>query len=142
MKSEASTEFWRGDRHAERRPRLLLRNRIVSWVRRWFEANGFVEADTAALQVSPGNETHLHGFGTVLIRPDGSSRELYLHTSPEFAMKKLLAAGETKIYSLCHVFRNRERTALHAPEFTMLEWYRVGEPLERIMEDCVALLAL
>jgi len=111
-------------------------------IRRWFDANGFVEVDTAALQVSPGNETHLHGFGTVLIRPDGSSRELYLHTSPEFAMKKLLAAGETKIYSLAHVFRNRERTRLHAPEFTMLEWYRVGERLERIIEDCAALAAL
>jgi len=135
-------QFWRRDRHDERRARLLLRNRTTSMVRRWFEANGFIEVDTAALQVSPGNETHLHGFRTVLIRPDGASRELYLHTSPEFAMKKLLAAGEAKIYSLAHVFRDRERTRLHAPEFTMLEWYRVGEPLERIMEDCAALIAL
>ena len=111
-------------------------------VRRWFDANGFVEVDPAALQVSPGNETHLHGFRTELIDPDGSSGEVYLHTSPEFAMKKLLAAGEPRIYALAHVFRNRERTALHSPEFTMLEWYRADEPLSRIMEDCSALVAL
>lgn len=138
----ASGQFWNPGRHGERRPRLILRNRITSFARRWFEANGFVEADTAVLQVSPGNETHLHGFETALIAPNGSRRPLYLHTSPEFAMKKLLAAGETKIFSLCHVFRNREQTRLHAPEFTMLEWYRVGEPLDRIAEDCAALIAL
>ena len=114
----------------------------MSFVRRWFEANSFVEVDPAALQISPGNETHLHGFATALIGPGGSRRELFLHTSPEFAMKKLLAAGETKIYSLAHVFRNLERTSLHAPEFTMLEWYRAGEPLTRIMGDCAGLLAL
>ncbi len=116
--------------------------RIAGFVRRWFDANGFVEVDTAALQASPGNETHLHGFRTTLVRPDGSTSDAWLHTSPEFAMKKLLAAGETKIFSLTHVFRNRERTAVHAPEFTMLEWYRAGAPLARLMEDCAALLAL
>ena len=116
--------------------------RVAEFVRRWFNANGFVEVDTAALQASPGNETHLHGFRTLLVRPDLSASEAYLHTSPEFAMKKLLAAGETRIFSLSHVFRNRERTALHAPEFTMLEWYRVAAPLARLMDDCAALLAL
>jgi len=84
----------------------------------------------------------LHGFKTALISPDGSPRDAYLHTSPEFAMKKLLAAGERRIYALTGVFRNRERTALHAPEFTMLEWYRTGAPLERLIEDCAALTAL
>lgn len=138
----ASPPFWSRDRHAQRRDRLLTRTRIADFVRRWFGANGFVEVDTAALQASPGNETHLHGFRTALVRPDGSASEAYLHTSPEFAMKKLLAAGETRIFSLSHVFRNRERTALHAPEFTMVEWYRVGTPLARLMEDCAALLAL
>jgi lysyl-tRNA synthetase class 2 len=116
--------------------------RIAGFVRQWFAAKGFVEVDPAALQASPGNETHLHGFQTTLIRPDGSAGALYLHTSPEFAMKKLLAAGETQIFALAHVFRNRERTALHAPEFTMLEWYRTGAPLERLMDDCAALLPL
>jgi lysyl-tRNA synthetase class 2 len=111
-------------------------------VRRWFDAKGFIEVQPAALQVSPGNETHLHGFKTELILPDGSPHGAYLHTSPEFAMKKLLAAGEREIFTLASVFRNRERTALHAPEFVMLEWYRAYTPLERLIEDCVAVIAL
>ena len=134
--------FWRKDRHAERRARLVARTRIVSFARRWFDAKGFLEVDPAALQVSPGNETHLIGFETTLVKPDGSQAALALHTSPEFSMKKLLAAGETQIFALVHVFRNRERTALNAPEFTMLEWYRAHAPLERLMEDCAALVAL
>ena len=77
-----------------------------------------------------------------MISPDGRARPAYLHTSPEFAMKKLLAAGETRIFALARVFRNRERSALHAPEFTMLEWYRAGAPLEALMEDCAAVMAL
>lgn len=120
----------------------MARAQVLSFMRRWFDAKGFIETDPAALQASPGNETHLHGFKTALVLPDGSPREAYLHTSPEFAMKKLLAAGETQIFSLTHVFRNRERTALHAPEFVMLEWYRAGARLERIVEDCAALTAL
>ena len=107
---------------------------------RWFEAEGFVEVETSALQVSPGNETHLHAFATELIGPDGARRPLYLHTSPEFACKKLLAAGEERIFTFAPVFRNRERGALHHPAFTMLEWYRADEPYERLMEDCAAML--
>jgi lysyl-tRNA synthetase class 2 len=64
-----------------------------------------------------------------------------LHSSPEFAAKKLLAAGEERIFTLGHVFRNRERGRLHHPEFTMLEWYRAGEPYQRLFEDCAGLLA-
>jgi len=134
--------FWRRDRHAERRGRLLARAQVTTFLRRWFNAKGFIEVDPAALQASPGNETHLHGFQTALIPPDGSPRDAYLHTSPEFAMKKLLAAGEKQIFALTRVFRNRERTALHAPEFTMLEWYRADAPLERLIADCTALTAL
>jgi lysyl-tRNA synthetase class 2 len=84
----------------------------------------------------------LHGFKTALVLPDGSPHDAYLHTSPEFAMKKLLTAGERQIFSLTGVFRNREQTALHAPEFAMLEWYRVDAPLERVIEDCAAVIAL
>ncbi len=142
MSPPASPPFWSRDRHAERRDRLLARTRVASFARRWFDADDFVEVDTAALQVSPGNETHLHGFRTTLVEPNGSKNEAWLHTSPEFAMKKLLAAGETKVFSMAHVFRNRERSALHAPEFTMLEWYRVGAPLSVVMNDCARLLAL
>ena len=67
---------------------------------------------------------------------------LYLRTSPEFACKKLLAAGERRIVEFAKVFRNRERGALHHPEFTLIEWYRAGEPYEALMADCAAILAL
>ena len=115
---------------------------MSTFVRRWFDAKGFVEVQPATLQASPGNETYLHGFRTALILPDGSPHEAYLHTSPEFAMKKLLTAGERQIFALSTVFRNRERTALHAPEFVMLEWYRAYAPLECLIDDCVAIIAL
>jgi lysyl-tRNA synthetase class 2 len=98
--------------------------------------------ECGALQISPGNEAHLHAFATERIRPDGTRQSLYLHTSPEFACKKLLAAGERKIFSLGPVFRNRERGALHAPEFTMLEWYRAGESYDAVIEDCLRLVRL
>ena len=96
--------------------------------------------DPPGLQRSPGNETHLHAFATTAIGNDGVGETLYLHTSPEFSMKKLLAAGEKRIASLGHVWRNRERSALHHPEFTMLEWYRAGEPYEAVIADCLAML--
>ena len=132
--------FWRPCVHAARRPYLLARGRIAARVRAWFAENGFIEVETAALQVSPGNETHLHAFATDLIGSGNERRALYLRTSPEFACKKLLAAGESRIFDFARVFRNRERGALHHPEFTMLEWYRAGEPYEILMDDCGALM--
>ncbi|HHW34227.1 MAG TPA: EF-P lysine aminoacylase GenX [Paracoccus solventivorans] len=136
------TPWWDPARHADRRPLLAARGPIQRAFRGWLEAEGFTEVDPAALAASPGNEAHLHGFATDAIGNDGQARRLYLHTSPEFAMKKLLAAGETRIAAFAHVWRNRERGPLHSPEFTMLEWYRVGEPYETLMDDCAALLAL
>jgi lysyl-tRNA synthetase class 2 len=133
--------WWQSDIHADRRPYLLARGRIVTALRRRFSAQGFLEVEPSILQVSPGNETHLHAFATELTGPDGARCPLYLHTSPEFACKKLLAAGESKIFALVPVFRNRERGALHHPAFTMLEWYRAGAPYEALMEDCAELLA-
>ena len=133
--------FWDPARHRDRRPFLMARNRIVAALRRWFEREGFVEIEAAALQVSPGNETHLHAFATEWIGPDGRRTPRYLHTSPEFAMKKLLAAGEERIVSFARVFRNRELGPLHAPEFTMLEWYRAGVAYDAIMDDCAAVVA-
>ena len=121
---------------------MAARARIKSAIRTWFESQGFVEAETACLQVSPGNETHLHAFKTELIGTDLARTPLYLHTSPEFAMKKLLAAGESKIFTFAPVFRNRERGALHSPEFTMLEWYRAGAPYEDVMADAATILKL
>ena len=111
-------------------------------IRGWFEADGFVEVETATLQVSPGNEAHLHAFATEAIATDGARASVYLRTSPEFACKKLLTAGETRIFEIGRVWRNRERGALHHPEFTLLEWYRAEAPYEVLMDDCAALLAL
>lgn len=134
--------WWAPHRHADRRPLLLARNRIQAAIRSWLAAEGFVEVDPAGLQVSPGNEAHLHGFATEATDDAGRTRRMYLHTSPEFAMKKLLAAGEERIAAFSHVWRNRERGALHAPEFTMLEWYRTGADYTVLMNDCAAFLRL
>jgi elongation factor P--(R)-beta-lysine ligase len=133
--------FWAPSVHADRRPRLLARGRIAAATRAFFTAHGFVEVETAMLQVSPGNEAHLHAFATELVAPGGERVPRYLRTSPEFACKKLLSAGEPRIFEFARSFRNREQGALHHPEFTLLEWYRAGEPYEALMEDCAALLA-
>lgn len=136
------TPWWDAARHADRRPALMARNRLQAALRRWFGDDGFTEVDPCALQASPGNEAHLHAFATDAIGQDGAVRRMYLHTSPEFAMKKLLAAGEERIFAFAHVWRNRERGARHSPEFTMLEWYRVGQDYTVLMQDCAAFLRL
>jgi lysyl-tRNA synthetase class 2 len=137
----AQSSWWHPEIHADRRPFLLARERILAALRQWFRTRGFVEVETPALQISPGNEIHLHAFATELATPAGTRVPLYLHTSPEFACKKLLAAGERRIFTFARVFRNRERGALHHPEFTLLEWYRADEPYETLMDDCAAIVA-
>jgi lysyl-tRNA synthetase class 2 len=134
--------WWEPQNHADRRPLLLQRGRLKAAIRTHFEGQDFIEVECGALVASPGNETHLHAFETGLTGTDMASRPLYLHTSPEFASKKLLAAGETKIFDFARVFRNRERGRLHAPEFTMLEWYRAREDYEAVIVDSLALLRL
>jgi elongation factor P--(R)-beta-lysine ligase len=133
--------FWSPGRHLDRRPFLQARGAITGALRGFFVEQGFVEVETSVLQVSPGNETHLHAPRTEIMRPDGSHASRYLRTSPEFACKKLLAAGETRIFEFARVFRDRERGDLHLPEFTMLEWYRADAPYDAIMADCVVLIA-
>ena len=133
--------FWAREVHADRRPLLLARARIAAAVRAFFAARDFVEVDTAILQLSPGNEAHLHAFATELVAPDGQRVPRYLRTSPEFACKKLLAAGEPRIFEFARAFRNREQGTLHHPEFTLLEWYRAREPYGALMDDCAGLLA-
>src|SRR5712691_8958683 len=132
--------FW--PLHADRRPFLLGRARIAAALRRFFAEREFIEVETATLMPSPGNETHLHAFTTELVAPAGARAPLYLRTSPEFACKKLLAGGERRIVEFARSFRNRERGALHHPEFTLIEWYRAHEPYEALMADCAAILAL
>src|SRR4051812_6713572 len=134
--------WWSPQTHADRRPLLLQRGAIKATFRSWFCAQGFIEVECGVLAASPGNETHLHAFETKTVGPDLGTRTLYLHTSPEFAAKKLLAAGEEKIFEFARVFRNRERGRLHAPEFTMLEWYRAREDYEAVMADSLTLLRL
>ena len=119
----------------------MARAAVTKAVRAWFEEQGFAEVETGVLQVSPGNETHLHAPQTELIRADGSRATRYLRTSPEFAAKTLLAAGEAQIFEFARVFRDRERGDLHLPEFTMLEWYRANAGYDAVMADCIEVIA-
>jgi len=137
---DVTARWWQPERFAARIPTLAVRARIVAAIRRFFAERDFLEVDTPALQVSPGLEPHLMAFSTELVTPEGARRALHLHTSPEFAMKKLLVAGLPRIFQLAHVFRNGERALTHHPEFTMLEWYRAGASYRDLMADCEALL--
>jgi elongation factor P--(R)-beta-lysine ligase len=141
--SATATPWWDRSRHQDRRPFLIARNRIKAALREWFLSNGFIEVETAALQISPGNETHLHAFKTQYQPLDGAKgKDFYLHTSPEFACKKLMAAGETRIFNFARVYRNRERGRIHHPEFTMLEWYRTDVDYHTLMADCADILRI
>jgi elongation factor P--(R)-beta-lysine ligase len=133
--------WWSPPRHADVRPFLLARGAVTKAVRAWFEQQGFVEVETGILQISPGNETHLHAPRTELTTAGGERVTRYLRTSPEFACKKLLAAGEHRIFEFARVFRDRERGDLHLAEFTMLEWYRANATYEAVMADSVIIIA-
>ncbi len=123
--------WWDKARHADRRPFLAARTAIARAAREWFWTQGFTEVEPTMLAVSPGAETHIDAFEV---------GEQYLHTSPEFAMKKLLAAGERKLFFLGKTWRRGESGPLHAPEFTMIEWYRANAPYEEIMDDCIEIV--
>jgi lysyl-tRNA synthetase class 2 len=138
---DGPSPWWTPARHTDRKPFLMARGAITRAIRAWFDEQGFSEVETGILQVSPGNETHLHAPRTELWRADGTRATRYLRTSPEFAAKKLLAAGEQKIFEFARVFRDRERGDLHLPEFTMLEWYRVNANYDAIMADTVVVIA-
>ena len=136
-----SSPWWSPGRHTDIKPFLAARSAITRAARSWFDEQGFTEVETAVLQVSPGNETHLHAPSVELTAADGARETRYLRTSPEFACKKLLAAGESKIFEFARVFRDRERGRLHLPEFTMLEWYRANAAYDAVMADAVVLIA-
>jgi lysyl-tRNA synthetase class 2 len=135
------SSWWSASRHADIRPFLMARSAITRAIRAWFDEQGFAEVETGILQVSPGNETHLHAPRTELTDADGTRATRYLRTSPEFACKKLLAAGEQKIFEFARVFRDRERGDLHLAEFTMLEWYRANATYDAIMADSIVIIA-
>jgi elongation factor P--(R)-beta-lysine ligase len=135
------SRWWSATRHADIRPFLAARSAITKAIRAWFDEQGFAEVETGILQVSPGNETHLHAPRTELTSATGALATRYLRTSPEFACKKLLAAGEPRIFEFARVFRDRERGDLHLPEFTMLEWYRADAAYDAVMADSVVIIA-
>jgi elongation factor P--(R)-beta-lysine ligase len=141
MLTGSPSPWWAVDRHADRRPFLRARAAISGALRAWFATAGFTEVETAILQVSPGNETHLHAASAQVTLPSGQQLTRYFRTSPEFACKKLLAAGEERIVEFARVFRDRERGDLHLPEFTMVEWYRAGAPYDAVIADTVAVIA-
>jgi lysyl-tRNA synthetase class 2 len=139
--NDLKSPWWSASRHVDVRPFLAARSAITRAVRAWFDEQGFTEIETGILQVSPGNETHLYAPRTELVGADGTRAIRYLRTSPEFACKKLLAAGQAKIFELARVFRDRERGDLHLPEFTMLEWYRANATYDAVMADAIVLIA-
>jgi len=117
---------------------LKLRERVVDAVRAFFKSDGLVEVETPMLVCSPGLEPHLDPFE---VRGASSSARAFLPTSPEYAMKKLLAAGSGGIFQICRAFRDEPGGEHHAPEFTMLEWYRVGARYGDLMDDCERMCA-
>ncbi|HKT17474.1 MAG TPA: EF-P lysine aminoacylase EpmA [Stellaceae bacterium] len=135
-----TSAWWSPESFARRRVFLEARSRVLGATRAVFAARGFVEVETPVLQKSPGLDPHLQAFATMLAAPGEASQPYFLHTSPEYAMKKLLVAGMPRIYQLAHCFRNAERGAAHSPEFSMLEWYRAGASYLDLVADCEALL--
>ena len=133
--------WWLPHHFEAKKPYLQARGRVFRAVRDWFDDAGFDEVQTPVLQVCPVMDAHIHGFQTSLKGPDLQvMREMYLHTSPEFAMKKLLVAGCERIYQLAPVFRNGDQSRLHSPEFTLLEWYRAHTDYHAMMDDSTGLL--
>lgn len=134
-------KWWLPHKFAEKRENLKQRQRVIRAIRAYFDGRDFDEVETPILQICPVMDAHIRAFGTDLRGVDGEiSRKVYLHTSPEFAMKKLIVAGVERLYQICHVFRNCEGSPRHSPEFTMIEWYRANADYTDIMRDCENLL--
>ena len=131
---------WHPEQFAARLPFLRRRAMLTQATRAFFAARGYAEVETPYAVPVPGEEVHLRAFRTERVDPYGARTPLWLHTSPEFAMKRLLAAGAGPIFQLARVWRNEEASDTHAPEFTMLEWYRPGASLAALMDETEALL--
>jgi lysyl-tRNA synthetase class 2 len=133
--------WWHPEDFKRKIPYLHARAEVLRAVRGFFDARGYLEVETPALQVSPCMEPHIQAFKTELVSADRQTRQtMYLHTSPEFAMKKLLVAGLPKIYQFAKVFRNAEGSSWHSPEFAMLEWYQAGMDYKDMMQETIDLL--
>ena len=131
---------WHPDSLAGRLPFLRRRGLLAAATRAFFTGRGYTEVETPFAVRTPGEEVHLRVFRTERERPDGRRESLWLHTSPEFAMKKLLVARAGPIFQLARVWRNGEGSDLHAPEFTMLEWYRPGADMDSLIDETMAFL--
>jgi lysyl-tRNA synthetase class 2 len=116
---------------ARKRKALSARADIIREIRRFFHGEGYLEVETPLCIPAPAPESHIDAI------PCG---EWYLQTSPELAMKRLMAAGYNRIFQICHCWREGERGRLHIPEFTMLEWYRAGADYLSLMDECEALI--
>ncbi|MGI5864937.1 MAG: EF-P lysine aminoacylase EpmA [Myxococcales bacterium] len=121
----------------KRQAAARARARLYAVIREYFTSQGFDEVETPCLVPAPGMEPHIRAFESQFVpeTPEGRERTLYLHTSPEYAMKRLLAEGFERVFQLCKVFRNGEIAQIHNPEFTMLEYYRAHADYTAIMED-------
>ena len=131
---------WHPEQFAARLPFLRRRARLTQATRAFFSARGYLEVETPYAVPVPGEEVHLRAFRTERVGTDGMRTPLWLHTSPEFAMKTLLVAGAGPIFQLARVWRNEEGSDTHAAEFSMLEWYRPGASLAGLMDETEALL--
>lgn len=131
---------WDPESFAARLPFLRRRSLLTRGTRAFFAGRGYTEVETPYAVVAPGEEVHLRAFRTEQEYPDGTREPLWLHTSPEFAMKQLLVAGAGQIFQLARVWRNGEGSDLHAPEFTMLEWYRPGAEMDALIDETTAFL--
>ena len=131
---------WHPESLAARLPFLRRRALLLQATRAFFTSRGYAEVETPCAVPVPGEEVHLRAFRTEREHPDGSREPLWLHTSPEFAMKKLLVAGAGPIFQIARVWRNGEGSDLHAAEFTMLEWYRPGAGMDSLVEETTAYL--
>ncbi|MCQ8240878.1 EF-P lysine aminoacylase EpmA [Rhizosaccharibacter radicis] len=123
----------------DRLPFLRRRGLLMRATRAFLEARGMIEVETPYAVATPGEEVHLRAFRTTLESADGGLQPLWLHTSPEFAMKRIVAETGLPVFQFARVWRNGEAGALHAPEFTMLEWYRPGADLDALMDETEAL---
>lgn len=135
-----SLPTWHPDSLAARLPFLRRRSLLTAETRAFFAARGYTEVDTAFVVPTPGEEVHLRAFHTEREGPRGELEPLWLHTSPEFAMKKLLVGGAGPIFQLARVWRNGEGSDLHAAEFTMLEWYRPHADMHSLIAETIAYL--
>ena len=116
---------------------LRRRAAALGTTREFFAARAVLEVETPFLVNAPVSDVNI---GSVKAEMPGHAGPLFLHTSPEYAMKRLLAAGSGDIFQVCHVFRGAERGRQHNPEFTMVEWYRLGFSLEQLMREVADLV--